>query len=92
MYFPPYTEYTQDSCNLFNIFLIKLQLYSSRFSHLTFYIMVFFSVLHKYMYLPPYTQDEDTGQIYQDLDALEAAVKHGGSYCPWCNDLGLKGQ
>ena len=44
------------------------------------------------MYLPPYTQDEDTGQIYQDLDTLEAAVKHGGSYCPWCNDLGLKGQ
>ena len=43
------------------------------------------------MYLPPYTQDEDTGQIYQDLDAPEAAVKHGGSYCPWCIDLGLKG-
>jgi len=50
-----------------------------------------FSVLHKYMYLPPYTQDEDTGQIYQDLDAPEAAIKHGGSYCPWCIDLGLKG-
>ena len=43
------------------------------------------------MYLPPYTQDEDTGQIYQDLDAPEAAIKHGGSYCPWCIDLGLKG-
>ena len=43
------------------------------------------------MYLPPYTQDEDTGQIYQDLDAPEAAVKHGGSYCPWCIDLGIKG-
>ena len=43
------------------------------------------------MYLPPYTQDEETGQIYQDLDAPEAAIKHGGSYCPWCIDLGLKG-
>jgi hypothetical protein len=43
------------------------------------------------MYLPPYTEDEDTGQIYQDLDAPEAAIKHGGSYCPWCIDLGLKG-
>ena len=44
------------------------------------------------MYLPPYTQDEETGHIFQDLDAPEAAIKHGGSYCPWCIDLGLKGQ
>ena len=44
------------------------------------------------MYLPPYAQDEETGHIYQDLDAPEAAIKHGGSYCPWCNDLGLHGK
>ena len=26
------------------------------------------------MYLPPYAQDEETGHIYQDLDAPEAAI------------------
>ena len=41
-------------------------------------------VLHKYMYLPPYTNEDS-------LDHELQGRKHDGvSYCPWCRDPALK--
>ena len=55
-----------------------------------------FSVLHKYMYLPPFCQDEE-GHVFQDLDDLSNEPskhfeKNDSKYCPWCYDSGIGGR